>query len=98
MEPLSVSTLSVIFVASTKLVFWFLCNFIHTFRKRVVVLTSSSHILCPFSCDEDDVDHLLVDLGAGEQNVYCGSRRPPTMMSTASRLQLTLRTGNDEYR
>jgi len=46
------------------------------------------------SCDEEDVDNLSVDLGAGEQNIYCGSRRPPMMMSTSSRLQLTLGTGS----
>jgi len=45
------------------------------------------------SCDDEDVDNLSVDLGVGEQNVYCGSRRPPMLMSAGARLQLTLRTG-----
>ena len=39
------------------------------------------------------MDRVTVDFGAGEQKVYCGTRRPSMLMSAAERLQLTLRTG-----
>lgn len=37
----------------------------------------------------EEVDNVAIDLGAGQPYLYCGSRRPPLLMSAGSQMHIT---------